>query len=217
MQLTLVRHGQCEDGADGDLTPLGRQQARQTARHLADTGVTHLLCSPLLRALTTAQALVEVADIPTIEVWLDLREGFSYAHRALGRDDIQRRYPRAVLPPAIGPDGWDDGGDTYASFVARCQTLLTTIQGRFAPHDHVVVVTHGGVITYLLQAILGIPPAAPCWFDTAYCALTRVRLVPEGERWDWPLYPPMAAEILCVNDTSHLRTQSPGPATSSIG
>lgn len=53
--------------------------------------------------------------------------------RLLGREDVQRRYPRAVLPPAIGPDGWDDGGDTYASFVARCQTLLTTIQGRFAP------------------------------------------------------------------------------------
>jgi len=50
----------------------------------------------------------------------------------------------------------------------------------------VVVVTHGGVTTYLLQAILGIPPAAPRWFDTAHCALTRVRLVPEGEGWDWP-------------------------------
>ena len=67
MDLIIVRHGQStgnittDDVPDGELTPLGRQQAAETAARLAGEGITHVLASPLVRALATGTAIADAA------------------------------------------------------------------------------------------------------------------------------------------------------------
>ncbi len=219
MLLVLVRHGdslsEVAPGVftpDGVLSSLGEQQARLTARRIATLGVTHLLSSPLVRALATATAIAEaVGDLP-VEVWTDLREGYGDMpghpvpiHRSPGRAELLARFPRAHLPDDIADSGWDHGGDnTYELFFARARRLAARLSERFGASDRVVAVGHGGCLNYLLHAFLGIPSSAPVWFDLGHCSLSQVRLVPPMERrHGWPLYPTVTTEVLSVNDRAH--------------
>jgi broad specificity phosphatase PhoE len=207
MHIILVRHGEAERDAvtpDWDLSRRGVQQARLTGERFVDTGLTHIVSSPLLRALTTAHIIAEVIDQRTVDVWPDLREGSDDAYRGASRVVAAARFPRALLPASMPDDGWLYAGDTYASFVARCRQVVDALAARFHRDDRVLVVTHGGFANHVLHALLHLPPWAPIWFDMAHCSLTTIRLVPEHEREGWPLYPPSEVDILGLNDVAHL-------------
>lgn len=195
------------------MTALGERQARRAAARLAAAGLTHVLSSPLLRALATAGAIAQAAGDLPIDVWTDLREGYGDMpgvavplHRGPARSELHRRFPRALLPPEITEDGWMHGGDNaYPAFFARCATVAQRLQAEFAADDRVVVVGHGGCLNYVLHALLGIPAEAPVWAQLDQGAITTLRLVPEWERrQDWPLYPAVRMELLSLNDRSHL-------------
>ena len=216
MHLLIIRHGEClgqcdpkyYSDPDSALSPLGEQQAHKVARRLVAEQVTHLLSSPLIRSLATASTIAETINIPTIDVWTELREGFSGdLYRSFGRAELQQRFPQAILPSSILDDGWNHGGEiSYEIFFARAEQTLHLIEERFGPDDRVALVTHGGLANYLLHAILHISPTTPQWFELANCSISHIRLVPEpaNERSNWPLYPPVAAEVLSINDVSHL-------------
>ena len=220
MHLYLVRHGQCLSESspgvftpDGDLSALGERQAYLAAERLATAGITHVLSSPLLRALATASAIAEAAGDLPVEVWTELREGYGDMpgvpvpiYRGPGRSELLRRFPRVVLPADITDDGWQHGGDNrYPAFYARCANVARQRESRFAPDDRVVVVGHGGCLNYVLHALFGIPVAAPVWLQMDLGAITTLRLAPERERRQgWPLYPPVGVELLSLNDRSHL-------------
>jgi broad specificity phosphatase PhoE len=214
LDLTIVRHGQClaqcEPSAQGDpdsaLSPVGEQQARRAGERLSAMQVTHLVSSPLLRTLDTAQIIAETVGMESVEVWMQIREGFSGSHRGYGRMDLTRRYPRASLPAALADDGWAHGDDTYDSFFARAQETVMMLRDRFATSDHVVLVTHGGFANYLLHVLLQIRPSTPTWFELANGSLTRIRFPPPAPPDEpvWPLYPPVGVEVLSVNEVGHL-------------
>jgi broad specificity phosphatase PhoE len=221
MHLSLVRHGECLSETspgvftpDGELSALGERQACRIAKRLAAAGISHVLSSPLLRALATARAIAEAAGNLPVEVWPELREGYGNMpgvrvpiHRGPARSALLRRFPRAVLPAAITEDGWEHGGDDrYPEFYARCAAVASLLEARFTPDDRVVVVGHGGCLNYVLHALLGIPVEAPVWFAMDLGAISTLRLVPERERRrGWPLYPPVGVEVLSLNDRSHLQ------------
>jgi broad specificity phosphatase PhoE len=211
MHIILVRHGEAAHDAatpDWDLSRRGVQQARLTGGRLVGARLTHIVSSPLLRALATAHIIAEAIDQQTVDVWPDLREGSDDAYRGVSRGVIEARFPRALLPARMPTDGWLCVGDTYASFAARCRRVLDEFSARFAADDRVLVVTHGGFANHLLHALLHMPPWTPVWFDVAHCSLTTVRLVPEHEREGWPLYPPNEVDILGMNDVAHLSKPS---------
>jgi len=205
MQLLLIRHGQSEPNTttpDWDLSTRGEWEARRAGRRLADVGVTHILSSPLLRALATAHIIAEELDHRPVEVWLELREGFDNNYQGGSRAGLLSRFPRVTLPAGMTDDGWTYAGDTPELFAARCRRILAMLKARFGADDRVLVVTHGGFANYLLHAILRIPSGTPVWFEMASGALTVIRFVPALERVEWPLYPAFEAEILSVNDTT---------------
>ncbi|MDQ2829942.1 MAG: histidine phosphatase family protein [Chloroflexota bacterium] len=207
MQLLLVRHGQSEPNTttpDWDLSARGEWEARRAGRRLVDAGVTHILSSPLLRALSTTHIIAEELDHRPVEVWPELREGFDKDYQGGGRAELLSRFPRVTLPAGMPDDGWSYAGDTPELFAARCGRILAMLKTRFGTDDRVLIVTHGGFANYLLHAILCIPPGTPVWFEMANGALTVIRFVPVRERVEWPLYPAFEAEILGVNDTTHL-------------
>ncbi|QBD79257.1 histidine phosphatase family protein [Ktedonosporobacter rubrisoli] len=206
MDLILVRHGECGTSSTDDmLTARGEWQAQRIGQSLANEPVTALLSSPLLRALGTASIIAQRLGNCQVEVWTELREGFDGSHRGCGSLELRRHFPLAVLPPTIAPDGWEHGGDTQESMFERCRQILHALRQRFKPTDTIVVVTHGGMLTYLFHVLLQVSPRTPSWFEINYAALNRVRLVPDEQQKAYlPLYPRMAVEILSINDISHL-------------
>jgi len=207
MQLLLVRHGESEPDAatpDWDLSARGEWEARRAGQRLGGGGVTHLLSSPLRRALVTAHIIAEGLDHRPIEAWPDLREGADADYRGCSRAELRSRFPRVTVPTGMPEEGWTYRGDTRERFATRSQRMLDLLTTRFGVDDRVVVVTHGGFANYLLRAIARIPPDAPIWFEMANGALTTVRFVPAHERAEWPLYPASEADILGMNDVAHL-------------
>lgn len=206
MDLILIRHGECgTNSIDDTLTSLGERQAKQIGQRLADVPIAALLSSPLLRALGTASIIAHEFENCPIEVWTELREGLDSSYRGHGSLELLRRFPCAILPPIIEPNGWNYGGDTQESMFERCQQIINTLRERFKPDDTIVAVTHGGMLTYLFHVLLQISPRAPSWFDIDYGAINRVRIVPKEKQKAYPpLYPCMEVEVLSINDTSHL-------------
>ena len=210
MQLIIVRHGQSsgnistDDVPDGVLTPLGEQQARETAARLANSGITHVLCSPLVRALATATAIATAASIDRVEVWPELQEHRRETHRGFGRAELLRDFPLAVFPDTFDAAGWDHGGETYESALERGVSAIALLRERHGADDVVVVATHGAFANYLVRALLHVPPLHPVWFTMNNCGITRVRFAPPGLRPDELSYETTEAEVICVNDVAHL-------------
>ncbi len=207
MLVFLVRHGESEPNTatrDWDLSLRGEHQARLTGHHLAQAGITHMVSSPLHRALSTAHIMAEILDYRPIDVWLDLREGCDDAYCGPSQEEVRARYPRAAVPAHMPVAGWTYVGESYASFRGRCEHLDATLTTQFSTDDRVVVVAHGGVLSYLLNTIVGVPVEAPLWFEMETCAISRVRFVSAQDQTAWPLYPAMTTEILSLNGVAHL-------------
>ncbi len=216
MHLFILRHGEClgqidpESFSDPDtaLSELGQLQARQTAQRLAGENITQLISSPLIRALATASQIAEsLGDCP-LEVWPEVVEVNGRAYTGLSGAELVVRFPRATWPVDTLPDAWTHGGETYEGIFDRCRGVVTRLTTCFPAEARVALITHGGFANYLLHSILNIQPATPQWFELANCGISCVRFVPhpEQERPNWPLFPPVPAEILYLNDTAHLRT-----------
>lgn len=96
MRLWLLRHGEAEamarTDAQRELTPHGRKEAKQSAKHLPPQGVSKIVASPYVRAQQTAQIAREVMAnhliIETVD-WLtpdgDLREALDYLDAHAGQ------------------------------------------------------------------------------------------------------------------------------------
>ena len=205
MDLILVRHGECGTHSTDDvLTSVGEWQALQIGQRLAKKPITALLSSPLLRALGTASIIAYQLGNCPVEVWTELREGFDGSYKGCGSLELLQRFPLALLPSDIEQDGWEHGGDTQKTMVERCHLILHMLDERFGPDDTIVVVTHGGMLTYLFHVLLHISPRTLSWFDISYGAINRVRIVPKEQQKSYlPLYPLTKVEVESINDLSH--------------
>lgn len=104
MKIYLIRHGQTtgdlEDRYGGDyddhLTEEGRSQAGELAEKLKDRNIKHLLHSPRLRAIETAQIVFDQMGIPMKEIE-DLKERNGYGVlTGLIRAEAKERFPEEV-------------------------------------------------------------------------------------------------------------------------
>ena len=73
MELILIRHGlpyrvERQDGsaADPELTAQGIEQSKKLARWLQNENIDAIYCSPLLRAIMTAQPLADLMEFEII-------------------------------------------------------------------------------------------------------------------------------------------------------
>ena len=210
MELFIVRHGQCraqcdprDASPDSALTPLGETQARAVGKRLASAGITHIISSPLVRALATASIIGSVCDRP-VEVWIDAGEIWQDAYRGAGRNELMARFPTAVFPPDVADEGWEHRGDTEDSLCARLERVAQRFATQFDATDRVAFVTHGGFANHLLRVLLHIPAHQRLWLHMENGAISVLRFISERERQSWPLYPAYAVEVRALNDTAHL-------------
>lgn len=217
MEILLVRHGQSEANAgltdflDSDLTPLGREQARLTAKRLRQAGLTKTYVSPLRRTLQTIQPVCEEIDQPA-EVYADICEYFSATYPGyrtfpgLTPAQIRQQFPFAFFGDTFPcSDAWwpqesEDDALMYARAVRVRDALLSLYAGT---DERLLIVSHAETVGRLTEAFLRTPltPEDPPWSDN--CGLTHLRIT-EG--------PEAPATLLVQNDTSHLSKMLNGSA-----
>ncbi|GAA1983684.1 histidine phosphatase family protein [Isoptericola halotolerans] len=180
--LYLARHGHADPF--GELTDVGREQARLLGSRLAHLPVDAVWHSPLPRAATSAQEIaarlgpgVEVAEAPELV------------------DHVPDVPADDEMPPAWRPffDGFDAAEAAAGRQVSRSLTRRFAV-GTAGPGDaHEVLVTHAYPIAWLVRDALGSPTQRWLGLESANTALTVIEHRP-GQ----------PAGLVMFNDQSHL-------------
>jgi broad specificity phosphatase PhoE len=189
------------------LTEVGREQARRVAERLkslewarvsydeagAKRGqrLTRLYASPMLRTLETAEAIRRATGlVPHVwidaheagGVWLDSGDGQGpVGMSGLGRAEMRERFPHFVLPAEVGEEGWwnrpwEDAEGAYA----RAQRVAGALRELAGTDERVGIVNHGGIGSYLIDALLGLPFTPQVRFRMNNTSICRLDVVPEG-------------------------------------
>ena len=203
-EVLLIRHGQqqidVENATTGDwidppLSDHGSVQARLLAAGLSTTRINHIFCSPLRRALETAQPLGEmhrleveiIQDLREVEVFRDLPPEQT-ARESLG-DDLLRALRRRMLEER----NWDVYPFSESSYDFR-KRAINAIEAAIARNagERIAVVCHGGVINAYMGHIIG--SRYDMFFRPAH---TAVNLVAAGAG---------RRVLRSLNDVHHLMT-----------
>lgn len=163
MKLLLIRHGESEadllgvhEGrADFPLTSLGERQADLMATYVAETySPTLILTSPLKRARKTAAILNGKIGCELVEDPL-LKEFNNGVLAGLSREEAAIKYP---LPEGGRPIHVPiQEGESELDIRFRAENVLSKILVDYQEHDVVVLVSHGGLISNLINSFLRQP------------------------------------------------------------
>lgn len=181
-----MRHGQvdarlAERSGDPPLSDAGRAQAARLGERLAGLAFDVCFASPLARALDTAELVLRGRGVP-IEPHACLAEGAYGALEGLSNDEKLRRHPeyyrlgRTVLARLAAAGHTAPGGETRAQFLARAEAAHALVRAPlFDARTRALVVSHGGLLAYLLQLLLGQVPRDDAAIGFEFCGVARVR------------------------------------------
>jgi len=118
---------------DGQLSPLGRRQARELGERREEDEIVAVYCSDLGRAVETAQIAFGGRGLPIFHDWR-LREcNYGMLNgTAVARLEVERT--KHVLDPYAG-------GESYLDVVARARSFLQDLPARY-PDKRIVVIGH---------------------------------------------------------------------------
>jgi len=158
----FLRHGESRANREGwlsghidvELTEVGREQAREAGRALADIPFVRAWCSDLQRARETAE-LALAGRAVSLTASEALRERFlgDWGHRGIA--EMRAAGGMEVL---IRWDGRPDGGESQADLAARLLPwFVENAPAPGAPDEGgpFLIAAHGGVIRVLLGLIDG--------------------------------------------------------------
>ena len=177
MELFIIRHGESignlikEDMPDGELTPLGREQAAKVCEAMKGTGVEYIAASPLQRGVETAQPLAQTLGLP-IHVWADTYEVRSKGpYTGPTPERMKEMYPETVCGDDYAADGWYCSGDeTPETGQARAQRVYDRLCAQFAG-KRVALFAHSGFNRHLLLVALGLPQDSPVYLHNSNGAI----------------------------------------------
>lgn len=164
LNIFFLRHGQttfsranafCGSGLDPELTDDGQQMAQAFAAAFQSTAWNTIYCSPLRRAVATAEPLCQA-----LGATLELRDGLKeigygqwegQSVETVSRD-FHDDYLRWTADPA-----WNapTGGETAVAIARRSLEVVEEIRERYNS-GNVLVVSHKATIRITLCALLGI-------------------------------------------------------------
>ena len=150
---------------DIPLTDRGRAQARALGRRLAaePTGITRILCSPLVRASETARLIAAETGLP-LTVEPRLRE------QAFGRYEGTPRNGAAFALAKLHFIDRFDGGESMLQLTARIYALLDELRGQDGP---VLLVAHNGIARVVQSYFHDMTNEQFALFGIANCELRR--------------------------------------------
>ena len=217
MHLYFIRHGQSTNNAlwtenrsregrseDPELTKLGERQSALLAcflsrdtptaevpaydpKNMGGSGITHLYCSPMIRAIDTAMHIAEALHLRP-KVWRDVHEtgGIFLADVETGepvglpgrtRAYFRERYPELILSDELHRDGWwNRPYEAREERHGRAERVLEQLIERHGgTDDRIALVSHAGFHNYLMRAILGLPEPDGYFFVMDNAAVTRLQ------------------------------------------
>lgn len=183
---------------DSALTARGRLHAGAVAARLHElvprAAPIGLYSSDLRRAVETAAPIASLFGTEPMLV-PDLREkSYGVAGGQL-RSWLDERF---VPPPAMGErldhDEGIEGAETKLEWVTRVYCAVDRI--RSAAEEHQVVVTHGGSLSWVVAAWLGLPVTA-CAYASFRASAGGITVLREDDRF-------RNRTLHTLNDTSHL-------------
>ena len=162
--LYLVRHGQLdlrafrENQFSAGLTPIGREQARFTAKRLRLLDVSAVYCSTLGRARETAEIISK--EFPKIVV-----------------------RPSNLLweLPNLGPVNDETWQRIFAKGKQRGERAFIKYVHPTRQRQRIeILISHGNLIRYFACRVLGIDPGSWSSLGTSHCGITQVRVAPQN-------------------------------------
>ncbi len=199
----FLRHGESVGNAEARwqgqsdymLTERGRMQARLLADRWKSEGLKFdlIITSPLVRAKETAEI---IASALNVNVKLDpvLMERNIGEMEGLTMEEV-RKIPQPPYITPYDPVGGEGEGD-WALFLRAGQALHDLVR---RPPGMYLIVSHGGILNQLMNAIIGIAPhvdPAGVRFRFENTAFARVIYFPHQHRWAFD----------ALNDHAHLNS-----------
>ena len=162
----LARHGQDLDNAAGilngrrdqPLSLLGKDQARQLAERILETGIRFdkIYSSPLLRAYETAHIISTALKMDHPEKMdLLIERDFGIMSGVPAREIIARCAPDIIKTETITYFLSPEGAETFPQLISRAEILLKIIPGKHQ-NQSILVVTHGDFGKMLYAAFYGL-------------------------------------------------------------
>jgi len=219
MELYIIRHAQSTNNAlierrdrvcDPPLTELGRRQTEAVAQHLATGtclepweagsrdrrgyGITRLYCSPMWRALQTAQPIGRALGLAP-QVWIEIHEhggifldygeaGGIVGYPGKTLSEIQAEFPNYNLPAGITEQGWwHQGCEDLSACHGRAIKVAEELRGfqQWAASDErIAMVSHGAFINVLLEVLFNQLPGRHIHYHHLNTAISRIDFHNDG-------------------------------------
>lgn len=161
-RIYMVRHGATQHSAedkfagavDIEISEEGKFQAARLAERLADDSVAAVYCSPLTRAMQTANILAAPHNLSPI-----LRDGLreiDHGHwDGMQRADVESQFPDEYAaweedPFTFAPQGGEAGVNVIARALPVIRQIVLEHRGQ-----NVVVVSHKATLRLLISSLLG--------------------------------------------------------------
>jgi broad specificity phosphatase PhoE len=163
-RLFLVRHGEVlnpkelvyADLPGFPLSPLGREQARGAARHLARSGATAVVASPLDRAVETAGIIADALDLTvTIDPRLSEWE-LSRRWAGVPWDELSTAFPGELERYLEHPHDLPFSPESIRAVATRMAEVVHDLE-RAHPDGIAVAVSHQDPVQALRLHLLGLP------------------------------------------------------------
>ncbi|HEX8991701.1 MAG TPA: histidine phosphatase family protein [Anaerolineales bacterium] len=204
----LVRHGATpmtmEDKFSGAenvfLSEEGRTQARSLAERLQDHTLSAAYCSPLDRAVETANIVIQPHGLSLVKLE-GLRE-ISHGHwEGLTRREVEARYADEYAAWEQDPFTFaPEGGESGISVLSRALPVIRQIVVQHKDED-VLVVSHKATLRLVISSLLGFD--ARGYRDRLDQAPACLNIVDFSD--------PVRARLMLFNDISHYAEQPPRP------
>jgi broad specificity phosphatase PhoE len=161
MELICVRHGRTAWNAerrfqgqtDVPLDDEGLAQAQALAAHLSDERFDLALASDLIRARTTAEAILGNRDL-ALELTPQLREMHFGLWEGLSWPEIVARWPALDAAGEKAPMHYTaEGGESWDDLCSRVDAFVRATAARMAPGDRALIVSHAGVMHGILRSL----------------------------------------------------------------
>jgi len=200
LKLYITRHGETEWNREGkmqgwqnsDLTDKGVENARKLGKRLKDIDFDCIYCSPLGRAVDTAN-YIKGDKATRIVIKDSLKEMGFGCWEGKEHEEVMGRYPEQRHNFWHRPHLYEPvDGESYQELLERVGAVFGEITGDEASRD-VLIVTHAAVIKAIYSIVKNIPLedfwGEPYMYDTC---LTVMEISGSGIR------------LLLEADTSHL-------------
>src|SRR6266496_436961 len=183
----LLRHGTTGTtvpprflgSTDLPLSAAGRRQAAAVAPLVRSRNPQVCFCSPMLRCVQTAEIVLKNSSMQR-GLLSGLREVDFGGWENLSFDEIQKCDPERLKRWAAFDRQFSfPDGERLGDFLVRVRLVARQILS--APHQTILVVTHGGVIRALLCHFLGLHPRRYVLFDVRPASLALIDVFGTGK------------------------------------